>query len=47
MVLAGLVAGVLSLFLAGYLDNKLHIVVATIIAATIACFIEGDGKDNE
>ena len=47
MLLTGLFAGVLALLLAGYLDNKLHIVVATIIAATLACFIEEDGDKSE
>lgn len=47
LILTGLCAGVLALFLSGFLTHKLHIVVATILAATLGCIIEGGGKKDE
>lgn len=47
MVLTGVFSGILALVLSGYLDNKLHIVVATVVATTLACFIEGNDEEVE
>lgn len=44
LVLVGVFSGVLALLLSGFLTHKLHIVVATILAATVGCLIEGGGK---
>ena len=43
LVLTGVFAGVLALVLSGVLDHKLNIVVATILAATVGCVLEGSG----
>lgn len=45
-IIIGVVSGALALFLSNYLTHKLHIVVATIIAATLGCLIEGGKKDD-
>lgn len=44
LVMTGVFSGCLALFLSGFLTHKLHIVVATIIAATLACWYEGGDK---
>lgn len=46
MVLTGVFSGALALFLSGFLTHKLHIVAATIIAATLACLYEGGGENE-
>lgn len=43
----GIFSGILALWLSLFLDNKLHIVVATIIAATAGCLIEGKRRQND
>ena len=40
MILIGIFSGMLALALSGFLDHKLHIVAATIIAATAGCILE-------
>lgn len=44
LVLIGLLSGVLALFLSEFLSNKLHIVAATVLAATLGCMVEGGDK---
>lgn len=44
LILTGVFSGLLALLLADLLSNKLHIVAAAIIAATLACMIEGGAK---
>ena len=46
LILVGLFGGVLALILSGFLTHKLHIVVATLIAATAGCLIEGGANDK-
>jgi len=41
IVLIGVFSGIVALVLSGFLDHKLYIVVATIVAATLGCTIEG------
>lgn len=44
LILIGMLGGFLALVLSAYLPHKLHIVVATLIAATLGCWIEGGEK---
>lgn len=46
LILTGIFSGALALLLSGYLSNKLHIVAATVIAASLGCMIEGGGKKH-
>ena len=41
LILTGVFSGFLALALSGVLTHKLHIVVATVVAATAGCLIEG------
>lgn len=45
-IIIGLFSGLLAVGLSGFLTYKLHIVVATVIAATFGCMIEG-GRQHD
>lgn len=40
LILIGIFSGILALLLSGVLEHKLHIVVATLLAATAGCIVE-------
>lgn len=44
LILTGVFSGMLALALSGVLTYKLHIVVATVVAATAGCLIEGGAR---
>jgi 4-azaleucine resistance transporter AzlC len=46
LIWTGILGGVLALILSNYLDHKLHIVVATVLAASIGCIVESWGKKS-
>ncbi len=47
LIIIGVLSGCIALALSGILTHKLHIVTATLIAATIGCVVEGRCEKNE
>lgn len=46
LIIVGVLAGVLALWLSTFLDYKLHIVVATVVAATVGMFWENRAEER-
>lgn len=46
LIIVGVLAGVLALWLSTFLDYKLHIVVATVVAATVGMFWESRAEER-